>query len=118
MRIETAAAPGSVPQVKGDLLERLAVQLMQTQNYEVKTQVRLTATELDLLCEHRVNGRLIYVECKAFRDTLGAAPLKSLLGTINLKNYQEGWLISAGPPAKMRKASNKNGKRKQLKYAR
>jgi restriction endonuclease len=62
----------------------------------VETQVRVTAAELDLLCKNRVNGRTLYVECKAHRDPLSSNELKNLLGTITLKNYDEGWLISAG----------------------
>src|SRR5208337_2565577 len=100
MRIETAAAPESPAKLKGDLLEALAVQLLRIQNYEVTTQVRVTATELDLLCEHRITRKRVYVECKAFREALSANVLKNLLGAIAFKNYQEGWLISAGPLGK------------------
>lgn len=97
MRIETATSLGAPTKVKGDLLETLSVKLLQIQNYIVTSQIRFTASELDLLCEHRVNKRVIYVECKAFRDNLDANVLKNLLGTVYHKNYQEGWLISAGP---------------------
>ncbi len=100
MRIETAALPESPSKVKGDLLEAVSVQLLRTQNYEVTTQVRVTATELDLLCEHRITRKIVYVECKAFRETVSANVLKNLLGTIAFKNYQEGWLLSAGPLGK------------------
>jgi hypothetical protein len=100
MRIETAATSGSPTKVKGDLLEDLAVKLLRTQNCEVTTQIRVTASELDLLCEHRVTRKSIYVECKAYRDNVDANILKNLLGTVVHKNYQEGWLISAGPLGK------------------
>ncbi len=96
-RIEVAASPESPTKEKGDLLERLAVQLLEIQNYEVTTQLRITGSELDLLCEHRVSRKAVYVECKAFRDPLSSNILKNLLGTISFQKYQEGWLISAGP---------------------
>jgi len=38
----------------------------------------------------------IYVECKAYRDTLSADIPKKLLGTVTLEGYSEGWLISTG----------------------
>jgi hypothetical protein len=96
MQIEVASTPNTPSKEKGDLLERFAEDFLRTQNYEVDNQVRVTAAELDLLCKHRVNGRTLYVECKAHRDPLSSNELKNLLGTITLKNYDEGWLISAG----------------------
>lgn len=100
MRIEVAAPQNASTKEKGDLLEQFASDLLKTQNYEVDTEVRVTASELDLLCKHRVNQRVIYVECKAHRKTLNANVLKNLLGTITFKDYQEGWLISTGPLGK------------------
>lgn len=100
MRIETAAPVDAPTKVKGDLLENLASLLLRIQNYEVTEQVRVTASELDLLCKHRVNCKQVYVECKALRDPLSANVLKNLLGTVHFKDYQEGWLISAGPLGK------------------
>jgi hypothetical protein len=66
----------------------------------VETEVRVTGSELDLICKHQVSMRKVYVECKAQRDTLGAGVLKQLLGTINFQNYDEGWLITTGPLGK------------------
>ena len=99
-RIEVATPSGTPNKEKGDLLEGLAVDLLRIQNYEVTNQLRLTATELDLLCKHRVNRKSVYVECKAHRAPIGANVLTNLLGTLNFKDYQEGWLISTGPLGK------------------
>lgn len=97
MRIEIAVAPGVSATERGKLLESLAAQLLEIQNFAVTKQVRVTAAELDLVCEHRVAGSLIYVECKAHRDTLGGPALRQLLGTVQFEGYDEGWLLSAGP---------------------
>ena len=99
-RIEVATPSGTPNKEKGDLLEGLAADLLRIQNYEVTNQLRLTATELDLLCKHRVNRKSVYVECKAHRAPIGANVLTNLLGTLNFKDYQEGWLISTGPLGK------------------
>jgi len=96
-RIEVATPPGTPNKEKGDLLEGLAADLLRRQSYEVTNQLRLTATELDLLCKSRVNRTSVYVECKAHRTPIGANVLTNLLGTLNFKDYQEGWLISTGP---------------------
>ena len=96
MLIEVATDPGTPSKDKGDMLEKLAGDLFRIQNYEVMSEIRITASELDLLCRHKVNRRQIYVECKAHRSPLSADVLKQLLGTVNFNHYQEGWLISAG----------------------
>ena len=99
--IEVATPPGTPSNEKGGLLENLAEDLLRIQNYKVTNQVRVTATELDLLCEHQVNGRIVYVECKAHREPISANVLINLLGTLDFKEkYQEGWLISTGPLGK------------------
>ena len=98
--IEVATPPDTPSKEKGDLLENLAEDLLRIQNHKVTNQVRVTATELDLLCEHQVNRRIVYVECKAHREPISANVLTNLLGELTLKDYQEGWLISTGPLGK------------------
>ena len=100
MRIEVATPRSDSRKDKGDLLESIAAELLNIQGYSVATQVRRTATELDLLCRHTINNRQIYVECKAHREPLTANALKNLLGTVTFHDYSEGWLITAGPLGK------------------
>ena len=89
--------PTDVPQLdKGNLLENLAAEFVKTQGFIVDRNVRTTGSELDLLCKHKITKKVVYVECKAHRDTLSVNILNQLLGTIISKNYQEGWLISTG----------------------
>lgn len=100
MHIEVATSRSQSSKDKGDLLENLAAELLRTQSYDVETEVRRTASELDLLCRHSVSNRQIYVECKAHRENLSANVLKNLLGTVTFADYEEGWLISTGPLGK------------------
>lgn len=97
MHIEVIAPQTAPAKAKGDLFESLASDFLKTQGYAVESQVRTTATELDLLCKHNVSGALVYVECKAERDPLSAVPIRTLLGTVSLNEYSAGWLVSAGP---------------------
>ena len=99
-RIEVACPPGTSTKARGDLLERVSADLLRIQQYEVTEQLRITGSELDLLCVHKVSRRQIYVECKAHRDPLSANVLKNIAGEVTLKNHTEGWLISAGPLGK------------------
>jgi Holliday junction resolvase-like predicted endonuclease len=100
MMIEVVAPHGAPGKDKGDLFESFASEFLKTQGFVVVSQVRSTAVELDLLCRHQVNGRQVYVECKAHREPLSATVLRSLLGTVTFKKIQEGWLVSAGPLGK------------------
>lgn len=94
MRIEIACEKNDTTTDKGNLLENLTAEILKKQGYEVTQNIRLTACELDLLCTHKVNGKKIYVECKAYKDKINASILKNMLGTITLKGYEEGWIIS------------------------
>jgi hypothetical protein len=96
MKIEVAVPPSATTKERGDLLESLAEKLLIAQSYRVVKEIRSTAVELDLLCQHQVSGRQIYVECKAYRDNnkIDANILKNLAGTLALKDYDEAWLIS------------------------
>ena len=85
---------------KGNLLEELAGEFLKTQGYKVSQQVRVIASELDLLCKHKVSGKEVYVECKAHKDSLSANVLTNLLGKVNFNEYSEGWLVSTGPLGK------------------
>lgn len=95
------------------MLENLASEFLTTQNYNVAKEVRVTASELDLLCKHAVNARQIYVECKAHKGNLSSNVLTNLLGTITLKNYAEGWLVTTGPLGKDAKGFLDEWERKQ-----
>lgn len=94
MKIEVATRKSDSNKAKGDLLEGLAKKLLLTQNYEVIEEIRVVGAELDLLCKHKVNGRQIYVECKAQKDFISAPVLRQLWGTVDSSDYSEGWIIS------------------------
>ena len=100
MRIEVATPTSSSAKDKGDLLERVAADVLSRHNYEVVSEMRRTASELDLDCRHKVSQRRIYVECKAHREPLSAGELTKLLGNVTFHQYAEGWLISTGPLGK------------------
>jgi hypothetical protein len=94
MKIEVALNKSASTKEKGDLLEDLTEKLLTAQSYEVIKEIRFTAVELDLLCRHKVSGKEIYVECKAYRDKkIDANILKNLAGTLLFKDYSEAWLI-------------------------
>lgn len=113
MKIEVALTSSATPKERGDLLEALAEKLLNAQSYEVIKEIRFTAVELDLLCRHKISGKEIYVECKAYRDkNIDANILKNLAGTLVLKDYSEAWLISTSEFGKEAKGFAKEWKDK------
>lgn len=94
MKIEVVCKKDEPQKVKGDLFEVLASDLLSAQNYEVVQEIRVTGSELDLLCTHRVSKKQIYVECKAYKDKINAPIINKMIGVVFTNDYQEGWLVS------------------------
>ncbi|MCI5164566.1 MAG: restriction endonuclease [Candidatus Electrothrix sp. GM3_4] len=118
MKIEVALNKSASTKERGDLLENLTEKLLTAQSYEVIKEIRFTAVELDLLCRHKINGKEIYVECKAYRDkNIDANILKNLAGTLFLKDYSEAWLIGTGEYGKEAKGFVKEWKDKPKEQA-
>lgn len=120
--IEVAVSPGVSNKTKGQLLEKLARELIETMRYDVTEQVRITGIEVDLLAVSRMTNEKVFVECKAWRDALPADVITKLLGNITLHDADCGWLVTTGPlgsDAKgvVEKWQNKAvNKRKQLQF--
>lgn len=95
--IEIATPKNTTSKEVGDLLEELATSVLQTQGFEVANEVRFVASEIDLLCRHKISRERVYVECKAYRDTVvTGAQLRQLLGTVQFEKFSSGWLFSTG----------------------
>ncbi len=79
---------------RGRVLERFARRFLETQNYVVVEEVRITGMEVDLLAQERTTGERIIVECKAQRSTIPADALIKLYGKVAIEDFASGWLIS------------------------
>lgn len=93
-QIEVAVPPDTNSTDRGRVLERFAKKFLETQNYQVQEEVRITATEVDLLGTEKTTAERIFVECKAHRSNISAEVLHKLLGIITFKGHSAGWLIS------------------------
>ncbi len=97
MKIEVSVNDDDPQKKKGDLLEKIAKELLETQNYQVETELRRTGVELDLLCKNKANpSKKIYVECKAYDkdNKIQAGVITQLCGTRDIHGYEEAWLVS------------------------
>ena len=98
MNIEVIPPNGVPPKRQGDVLEKFTADWLQKLGYEVTKNVRTNACELDLYCRHKVCGRIVYVECKAYNEkTLSANDLWAFYGKVKGKaDISEGWFVSTG----------------------
>jgi hypothetical protein len=98
--IEVAAPLETTTVDRGRLLAKFAGHFLETQNFQVTEEVRLTASEVDLLGIDKTTSEQIFVECKAHRTNLSSEVLQKLLGNVHFKNYNAGWLVSTSPLGK------------------
>ncbi len=117
MKIEVVCRANDSTKDKGDLLESLATDLLTAQSYKVINEIRVTGAELDLLCQHEISGKQIYVECKAQAGNIGAPILRQLAGTVDAYEYSEGWLISTADFGKEAKGFAEMWKQKPIEKA-
>lgn len=108
---------------KGNVLEKLASEILEVQQYKVTETVRITGMEIDLLARHKISNSTIFVECKAWDDSsLPADVITKLLGNVVMKNADGGWLITTGALSKDAKGAQEeweredNEKRKMLSF--
>ncbi|MCK9597177.1 restriction endonuclease [Candidatus Pacearchaeota archaeon] len=96
MKIEVVIKEGSPEIERGNLLENLSTELLSIYDYEIIKQIRITGMELDLLCKFRPNGKEIYVECKAYKDSnhIQSDVITSLAGKRDIEKFKEVWLIT------------------------
>src|SRR5690242_6639101 len=96
VEVEVTVKEGDSSTQRGALLESLAKRVLVALQHEyVKTDVRVTGCELDILAIEKQTGAKVAVECKAYRDrTISADVLTKMLGNIMVHDLQAAWLIT------------------------
>lgn len=92
--IEVVASASMNSTNRGRLLECFARKLLESQNYNVTEEVRITGQEVDLLAVEKTTGERVIVECKAYRSTIAAEVIHKLFGQVSFNGFSSGWLIS------------------------
>src|SRR5262249_54288201 len=98
--IEVAAPPGLDTTTRGRLLSAFAKEFLESQNFQVEEEVRLTGNEVDLLSVERQTSERHFVECKAHRGSIAAEVITKICGNVVMKGFHAGWLISTSPLSK------------------
>lgn len=83
--IEVAMPANATNTERGRILERFGRRFLENQNFRVEDEVRITASEVDLLATDNNTGERIIVECKAQRSTISSEILHKLLGNVEFR---------------------------------
>ena len=92
--IEVAVTEDITTTERGNLLQDLMRDVFDTTNHTSSPPIRITGMEIDIIATHNVTNEKIYAECKAHREPVQADTISKLLGTIVIKNINQGWLVT------------------------
>ena len=110
--IEICMSDDTTTTDKGRLLENLGKEVLESMQYTVKEEIRVTGMEVDLLANHKVSGEEIYVECKAHKNPLSADVITKILGNLMVNEVSSGWLLTTGPLGKDAKGLQESWEKK------
>lgn len=99
LQVEVTVKDGDSSTERGALLENLVMRVLSALQYEhVRTDVRVTGCELDVVGKDKQTGTQVLVECKAYRDKcISGDVLTKLMGNLTFHDeYKSGWLITTG----------------------
>lgn len=99
LQIEVTVKQGDSSTERGALLEALLKRVLLALQYEhVRTTVRVTGCELDVIAQDKQTGSQVLVECKAYRDkTISADVLTKLMGNLAFHDeFKAAWLVTTG----------------------
>ncbi len=79
---------------KGDFYEEFVLELLRPMRLRAERRLRVTGMELDILAKGEDRPLTVLVECKAHRDPIAADVITKLLGNVQLRHADQGWLFS------------------------
>lgn len=79
---------------KGSFYEGFVSQILGPMRYSVDRRLRVTGMELDLLAKGLDAPQTVLVECKAHRDPIAAEVITKLLGNVQVRGADRGWLFT------------------------
>lgn len=79
---------------KGDFYEQFILEILGPLRLKSERRLRVTGMELDILARGMDQPRTILVECKAHRDPIPSDVITKLIGNVQLRRADEGWLFT------------------------
>lgn len=79
---------------KGDFYEDFIVEILKPMRMNGERRLRVTGMELDILAKSEDRPITVLVECKAHRDPVSADVITKLMGNVQLRRADHGWLFT------------------------
>lgn len=79
---------------KGDFYEEFILELLRPMRLRAERRLRVTGMEIDLLAKGEDQPLTVLVECKAHRDPISADTITKLMGNVQIRRADQGWLFS------------------------
>lgn len=79
---------------KGNFYEGFILELLRPMRLRAERRLRVTGMEIDILAKGEDQPNTILVECKAHRDPISADTITKLMGNVQLRRADQGWLFS------------------------
>ncbi|QWF16388.1 restriction endonuclease [Lysobacter capsici] len=79
---------------KGDFYEEFIVEILKPMRLSSERRLRVTGMELDILAKGEDQPINILVECKAHRDAISADVITKLMGNVQIRKADRGWLFT------------------------
>jgi len=98
--IEVAVTEGTTNTERGNLLEDLMRDLFDATGHTSGPPIRVTGMEIDVTATQNATNEKIYAECKAHREPIPADALTKLLGSVDFRKVDQGWLVTTSKLSK------------------
>jgi hypothetical protein len=86
---------------KGNYFEELVASLFERMQWSVRTRIRVTGMEIDLLAEHNHSKHKALIECKFLNSSFDAPIISKLIGNaITRSDIDTAWLVCTSEPGK------------------
>lgn len=85
---------------KGQFFEDFVADILRPMRLKVVQRLRVTGMEIDILAKGEDRPQTILIECKAHRDPLAADVITKLIGNVQIRHADEGWLFSTSDLSK------------------
>ena len=79
---------------KGNFYEEFIVEILRPMRLSAERRLRVTGMELDILAKGDDQPLKILIECKAHRDPISADIITKLMGNVQLRKADQGWLFT------------------------
>jgi len=79
---------------KGDFYEEFILEILKPMRMISERRLRVTGMELDILARSEDRPVTVLVECKAQRDPVSADVITKLMGNVQLRRADHGWLFT------------------------